>query len=166
MCDEMVKRYKHVRNFLLIDYKGLKASGATQFRSLIRQSGNDIDVLKNSVAERVFDQLGISEFKKFLRGMNAVAYGDDIVSLSKGVISYKKKNKVFDVKLGFSENKFLSKEDVEKLSELPSREELWGQTIATISTPVTNLVRDLNGITTKLLLILQAIKEKNSQDKK
>lgn len=164
IVDELVNRYKDVKNFLLVDYKGLKANQAVELRRELSQSNIRINAVKNSVLEHAFNQLGISEVKKYLTGMNALVYGKDPIALTKKVFSYKDKNKVLDIRCGYVEGKFISFEDAKKLSLLLSREQLLSQMMGTLTIPMANLVRGLNGIIQKLVYTVNAIKGKKEKE--
>lgn len=164
MVSEVSQRLEGLNNFLVIDYKGLKASQAVELRRDLRQNDSNMVVIKNSIATNALNKLGVSELKKYFGGMSAIVYGKDPVTISKKVISYKDKNKVLDVKCAYIDGKFVNISDVKKLSELPSREQLLGQVVGTIAAPMTGFVRTLNAISTKLAYAVNAIKEKREKE--
>lgn len=164
MVSEVSKRLEGLSNFLVIDYKGLKANQAVELRKDLRQNDSNMMVIKNSVAANALTKLGTAEIKKYFEGMSAIVYGKDPVTISKKVISYKDKNKVLNVKCAYIEGKFVNVSEVKKLSELPSREQLLGQVVWTIAAPMTGLVRSLNAISTKLVYAVNAIKEKREKE--
>jgi len=161
---ELSNRCKGQDTFLLIDYKGLKGNQAVELRRELRQDNIRMNVVKNSVAAHTFSGLGLTQVEKYMTGMTALVYGKDPVALAKRIVGYKDKNKVLDVKCGYMDGKVISPADVKKLSEIPSREQLLGQMVGVLAAPMTNLVRCINGIATKLVYVLNAVKDKKEKE--
>lgn len=159
MVTEVSKKLDGANNFLVIDYKGLKANQAIELRRELRRNESNMVVVKNSVAANALGKFGVAEIKKYFAGMSAIVYGKDPVTISKKIISYKEKNKALDVKCAYIEGKIVAVSEVKKLSEMPSREQLLGQVVGTVAAPMTGLVRSLNAIASKLVYAINAIKD-------
>ena len=65
---------------------------------------------------------------------------------------------------GVVEGKKVSAEELKALADLPSKEVLISQLLATINGPTTNFVGALGGLLRKLVGTLDAIKEKKSSE--
>jgi hypothetical protein len=67
---------------------------------------------------------------------------------------------LLNVKLGVMENKFLTGEQVLKISTLPTREVLLAQVAAGLKSPISGLHRALSWNLQKLVMTLQAVADK------
>jgi large subunit ribosomal protein L10 len=56
--------------------------------------------------------------------------------------------------------KFLKKEDVKRLSDLPARDVILAQIIGSLKAPATRIARSLTGKQTDLILLLKQLSEK------
>lgn len=61
---------------------------------------------------------------------------------------------------GILEGKLLSKEQVEALSQLPSKQELYGRLVGSLNAPISGFVNVLGGNLRGLVTVLKAISEK------
>jgi hypothetical protein len=63
------------------------------------------------------------------------------------------------VKLGFVEGRILSADEVKALAKLPTRDQLISQVMQLALAPAQNFVAALNGITTKLVRTVDAVRQ-------
>ena len=63
---------------------------------------------------------------------------------------------------GILENKLLTKAEVEALSNIPSRQELYGRLVGTMNAPISGFVNALAGNLKNLVYVLKAIEEKKA----
>src|SRR6516165_10680754 len=74
------------RSLLILDLKDLDANAEHQFRRGLRKKSIRLRVLKNSLARRVFSDLGMGGVSNLLDGPSAVAWGGDgIAELAKEI---------------------------------------------------------------------------------
>ena len=80
------------------------------------------------------NQLGITGAEDLLQGTNAVVFSyKDEVTAPKILMDTIKKDKVLELRFGIVENKIVSKEEVETLAKLPSKEALLSQLLSILS---------------------------------
>jgi large subunit ribosomal protein L10 len=89
-------------------------------------------------------------------------YGD-IVSPLKQLAKTIKDLGLLNVKLGIIENKFLTGEQVLKISTLPTREVLLAQVATGLKSPISGLHRTLSWNIHQLVLTLKSIETKKSE---
>lgn len=164
VAEEIARDCGNAKSLLLLDYSRLKGNQAVEIRSLLRQSGVSAAVVKNSTARHAFEKLGRPELAQYLSGMTLLVYGDQPDVLAKKVHEFKKKQNVLDVKCGYLDGKLLTSEDVKKISELPSREQLLAQVVGTTAMPLNCLVWDLNAILQQLLRAIDGISRKSASE--
>ena len=85
-----------------------------------------------------------------------------MVQAAKTLSDFIKQHQLPTVKMGVLRGAILSKEDVETLAKLPSREQLLGTLVGTVAAPLTQMVGVLNQKVSSLLYVLKAIEEKKS----
>ena len=69
-------------------------------------------------------------------------------------------NENFKIKGGLLENESLTTEQLKSISELPSKEVLLSKIIGSIVAPHRGLLHVLNGVSSNLVRVINAIKEK------
>jgi large subunit ribosomal protein L10 len=98
---------------------------------------------------------------QFLKGVNAYAISYDDPTLPAKVLD---KNKTFSEKLKLKaalfEGKVVGSDQVGALAKLPSRDELLGQFISMLNSPMTKFASTLKGAITNLVTVLKSLEEK------
>ena len=78
--------------------------------------------------------------------------------MSKILVDFSKENENLSVKGGVLEGKFISNEEITKLSKLPSKAELIAKTVGLIKGPLTGLVGTLSNPINGFINVLNNIK--------
>lgn len=145
---------------IFYDYRGLTVEEVTELRNLFRAAGVDYHVIKNSLMRRAVDMLDIKGLDETLTGPTAVAFGySDPVAPAKVLSEFVKKIKKTQIKSGILGKKIIDIESIQKLADMPSREQLLGRLAGTLQAPVSGFARSLSGIICKLGYALNAVKE-------
>lgn len=136
---------------VIVDYKGISVADDTKLRKDIRETGaTTYAVIKNTLLSRALKEAGIEGMDDVLKGTTAIAYSEDDYTAGARVLNgYAEKSKTFNIKAGFIDGKAVSKEEVETLAKLPSKEGLIAQ-----------VLYGLNGTITSLALAIKAIADK------
>lgn len=121
---------------ILADYRGITVSQVTEFRRKVRETGAEYQVIKNTLLKRAVagtDKEGIS---KYLEGMTGVVLsGEDPIATAKSLRDLTKglqKEEKFVIKGGWFDGIALDADAVQKVADLPSREELLSLLLRTI----------------------------------
>jgi large subunit ribosomal protein L10 len=161
---EMLKeKVGKAKSIILAEYQGLKANDANALRAKMLENGAEVSVTKNTLlkialkeedyeTDQISDQLEQTTLTVF-------AY-EDPVSPLKALVEYAKKVELPKIKAGFIERRFASAEQLDVISKLPSREQLLGQVIGTMKSPITGLVNVFGGNQRKIVYALSAISKK------
>ncbi len=162
------ERFSRSNGFVIFfNFQGIDALPMSELRAKIRSLEGEIVVGKNTLLYRAFEDTPLVDHREIFIGPTAAlfAYGDP-VSATKTLIEFLKeiyeKDYKDKIKGGLLNNKYLSKEDVVALAELPSREELIAKLMGVLMAPVTQLTMTLKAVPQKLVLTLKAIEEKKS----
>jgi large subunit ribosomal protein L10 len=136
MMDQLRADLDGSRSLLVLDLKGLDATAEHGFRRSLRKKSIRLRVLKNSLARRVFSDLGMDGLNKFLEGPSAIAWGGEgIAELAKEISTQVKALKKPEIKGGAVDGVVVGPEQVEDITKLPSREVLIGQVVGLLLGP-------------------------------
>lgn len=162
MMDQLKGELDGARSLLILDLKGLDAISETQLRSDLRKKEIRLKVLKNNLAGRVFEEMGLAGLRQFLSGPSVVAWGGaGVAELAKEISGHVKKLKKPEIKGGAVEGTIIGPSQVDDITKLPSREELIGRVVQLALSPVQRVVSLANAPASGLLGQLKAIAEKD-----
>ena len=149
---EIAEKLQKSASCVVVDYKGLKVEEVTELRNKFREAGIDYKVYKNTLVRRAAAEVGnMAQFDDVnLVGTNAIAFGyEDTVAPAKIVNDFAKTHPKLELKMGFVEGEFYDAENIKKLAEIPSREELIAKLLGSLKAPVSNFVYLVDAIAKK-----------------
>ena len=149
---EIAEKLQKSASCVVVDYKGLKVEEVTQLRNKFREAGIDYKVYKNTLVRRAAAEVGnMAQFDDVnLVGTNAIAFGyEDPVAPAKIVNDFAKTHPKLELKMGFVEGEFYDAENIKKLAEIPSRDELIAKLLGSLKAPVSNFVYLVDAIAKK-----------------
>lgn len=163
----LTKRYKDASLVLFTDYQGLSVEKISTLRGNLYERYEDkakYQIMKNTLVRIALRNADLSEdeWKNDVDGTTAILtiVDDDPIEALKIVTDFAKANKLPAVRAGYLEGKYFDAEQAIELSKLPSKEQLIAMVVGGLAAPITGLVYSLNGVLTKFLYALNAIKEK------
>ena len=116
--------------------KGLDAVAEHQLRRDLRKKSIRLRALKNTLARRVFADMGMDGLSKYLKGPSVAVWGGDgVAELAKEISTQVKKLKKPEIKGGAVDGVVIGPEQVEDITKLPSREALIGQVVEPVLGP-------------------------------
>ena len=143
---------------ILTDYRGMSVEALTTFRSKLREIDARFRVVKNTLSIRAADGTPIEAVKDHFTGPVAVLYStSDPVGPAKVLMEFMKTNDHLQPKVGVLSGKLIGLDDVKRLADMPDRDTMLAQTLATMNAPATNFVRTLSEIPTSFVRVLDAI---------
>jgi large subunit ribosomal protein L10 len=164
IIDDLTGRLGETRDMLVIDSSRVDAIADNRFRAALAAQNIRLLTVKNSLARRALNSLGVTALDPVLKGPSTLVWGgEDIVSLSKEITRWAKEFETLEVKGGALEGKTLEAADVDALSKSPSREQLIGRVVMLAQSPGRRLAGQLLGPGGKLAGQLKAIAEKESE---
>ncbi len=147
----LVERLNGAQSGVFVDYSGLTVAEDTEMRSAMRKEGIEYAVVKNTMMRRALDNVGLGELDSVLNGTTSLATGtEDPIAPIRMVSEYSKKlGDKFNIKAAFMEGKILSPAEIEQLSALTSKKDLYAQLVGTLMAPMANLAAVVNAIAEK-----------------
>jgi large subunit ribosomal protein L10 len=142
-------------------FKGLTASKDFELRKTIREAGGSYHVVKNKLAAKSAEGTKVEAALQGLKGVSSVAYtSGDPVALAKALSNWVKDNAEFTFKVGIVDGKLISVQEIDSLSKLPGKEELFSKLLFLIQSPAQRLATVINATGRNLAVVVnQAIEQ-------
>ena len=120
-------------------YHGLTVAQVTELRRGLRAKGAGFKVVKNTLFKIAADNAKLQIADGMASGPIAIAYSSDAVAAAKGVVDFAKGNDNLKIIGAVVNNQLLSPKEIDKLSKLPSLDELRGKIIGLLQAPATKI---------------------------
>ncbi len=159
--EELKAMIQDAKSIILNDFTGLNVADISELRRQCRESGVRFRVIKNTLAKRSFEELGIEGMDALLEGPTAFAVStEDEVAPAHVLKKFADEYKLPRFKGGYVAGRILDEKETVRLASLPSREVLLAQVVGTFQAPLQGLVGVLNASLRDLVGVLDAIREK------
>ncbi|GAB4277610.1 MAG: 50S ribosomal protein L10 [Candidatus Rifleibacteriota bacterium] len=135
---------------VLANCEGVTVSEMTQLRKAIRETGSEIRVVKNTLLRRALAKANIGELEGFMKGSTAVTFGyEDPIAPVKALFDFTQKAKKFTFKAGYMEGKALNVDELNALSKIPGRKDLYAMLASAVQGPIRKLACVLDALRKK-----------------
>lgn len=129
-------QFEGLDDLVVVNVVGLDAIASHQLRMDLRKKGIQLQVVKNSLAKKVFGEKGLAVANDLIKGSAAVAWGGvGIVELAKEIADWAKKLQKLEIKGACVAGQAVDAKGVVELSKLPSRAELLGRIVMLAQSP-------------------------------
>jgi len=151
------------KSLFFANLKGLTVKQTEDLRKSCRKEGIDCLMAKKTLLKLAFKNKGIEGVDpKKLEGEVALAFGyEDEVSPARVLFSFAKTHEAFGILGGVilsqATPEVLDGKKVQQLAKLPSREELLGSLVGSLSSPMRGFVSVLSGNMRGLVQVLKGI---------
>ena len=160
MMDQLRSDLGGATSVLILDFKGLDAVSEHKLRMDLRKKKIKIRALRNTLARRVFDEVGLGGLSGYLTGPSVAVWGGDgPAELAKEISDQVKKLKKPAIKGGAVDGTVITPAQVEDITKLPSREALIGRVVALALAPVQRVVNLATAPASGLLGQLKTLSE-------
>lgn len=144
----------------VVDYRGLSVKQAEELRRKVRSEGAQYKIYKNTFTTRALQDLEMPAMESVLQGPSGFVFtGEDPVATAKVLKQFAKENKNLSIKGGLFEGRVLDEQQVIAMADMPSREELIGQIVGMLASPLHETLAALD-CGTVFYGLLDAIEEK------
>lgn len=160
IIDDLKEKIARQKTIVFIDFAGVKVEGMFNLRKNLKKADSQLKVAKKTLINLALKDSGLKTDIDKLEGEVGMVFGyKDEISPAKIIYQFSKENPNLKILGGFFENKFKSAEDFVALAQLSSKEELLARLTGSISAPISNFVRVLEGNLKGLVYVLSAIKK-------
>ena len=127
---------------IVIDYTGLTVKQFTELRNRLDAGGARCTVAKNSYMRKVLAEAGLPDISTGLVGQTAFVMGDkEVFTAAKVIKNFEKEFKKPEMKVGILGNAVLDSEKLKAIADIPSREAVLSQLLATNLEPASRIAR-------------------------
>jgi large subunit ribosomal protein L10 len=160
VVDEIAAQISDADAIFAVDYRGTSVPQAAALRAKLRDADTTFRIVKNSLTERAADKAGADTLKELLEGPTAFAFvRGDAAAAAKALNDFTRELATFQFKGGVLDGEPISIDEIKAIARLPTREVLNAQLVGVVASPLTGLVRGLNGLIQGLALQLGQIAE-------
>ena len=160
---DLDNKIKKSTSIVFATFDGLGVKENEELRQNLKKENGEYYVSKKTLLDLAFknEKVADLDIKSFPGKVAAVFAYEDQVSPVKAVFNFKKANegKIAFVG-GVLDGRFISKEEVDNLATLPSKDELYAKLVGSINAPVSGFVHVLAGNLRGLVTVLQSIADK------
>lgn len=161
--EAMVNQYKEwVENsnaFFVLGYQNMQMSAIDEARQKMRDANAEIHVVKNRLFRLVMDEKKLEYDENFWEENNIISFAfSDAPSVAK-IINEISKTNVFDIRVGYMDQKLLTADQVKALADLPTLPVMQGMLLGTIMASATKLVRTLAEPARSMAAVVKAFSE-------
>ncbi len=149
-----------VSTVILTTFQGITVEEDTKLRRAVQAAGGRYRVVKNTLAERAGAGTPAESLLKGLTGPHSIAFtAADPVALAKVLTRVAKDVPAFRFKAGVVEGRVLSIEEIQRLAQLPSKDELFSKIMFLLLAPAQRIAMALAGVSRNVAVIVnEAVK--------
>lgn len=152
---------KDAHSAVAADYRGLTVSQMSDLRRQAREKGVYLRVVKNTLAKRAVQGTEYECMADAFTGPLVLAFSqEDPGSAARVLRDFAKEHDVFELKFGSVGGQLLTEAgELERLAQLPTREEALTKLVATMQAPISKLARTVNEVPGKLVRTVAAVRD-------
>ena len=154
-----------IKSLIVVNYQGLSVNEDQELRKKMKDEKIDYVSLKKTLFNKAAEKAGLEVDTKDWQSSIAAAFSyEDEVIPARIIKDFRKEEREEKIDFigGVLESKYISKEEVDKLSLIPSKNELYAKMVGSLNAPISGLVNVLAGNIRGLVNVLNSIKESKS----
>ena len=138
------------KSVVFVDFAKVPSKDLFDLRKSLKEEGCNMKIAKKTLARIAFGRSNISfwnKIKESIPGQLAMVFGiKDEIAPARIANNIAKTHENFKILCGIFENRFIAKERVLELAQIPTRDELLGRLVGSIYSPVSSFVRVLDKV--------------------
>lgn len=159
--EELADLLKDAKSIILSDFTGLDVADISELRHRCREKNVLYRVVKNTLAKKSFEKLGVEKIDTLLEGPTAIATSmEDEAAPAQVLKKFADDYELPRFKGGYVSGRLLGVDEVVRLASLPGKEVLLTQAVGMFQAPMRGLVNVLSASLRDLAGVLKAIAEK------
>jgi len=154
-------------SIIFVNYTGVSVSDQQTLRKTLSDNNTSFNVTKNTLINLALNKRSpevLKELQDHLQGPTATCYTQDIVSAAKALEEFQADHTTFSIKVGISlspdQDRILSAEEIQQLSKLPSKDQLYANLLSQLNAPAQSLVRVISAPIQNLVYLLQNVADR------
>ncbi len=163
--EDLHGRFAESSFVILAGYKGSSVAQMDALRRACEPLGVHFQVVKNTLARRALEGTDKAELAQHFSGpVGVLIAGEDAVGAAKAFKAQSKENAFLEMRAGFFEGDVLDAAAVAAVAELPSKEELQAQMLATLLGAPRKVMQMIQAAPRDLLYLLKNYADKLEND--
>ena len=147
VVEELATRLGEAEAIFAVDYKGISVPQAAELRTKLRESDAAFRVVKNRLAKRAAEQAGTEGLDELLSGPIALTLiNGDPVTVAKTITTFTKEHDVLEYRGGIMDGAPLDVDSFQAIAKLPGLDQLRGQLVGLVASPLTGLAAGMNNL--------------------
>jgi len=166
IVNNLIEDIKNTSHFYLADTSGLNAEETTELRRKCFENDLKLTVVKNTLLKRAFDAVDFSadELEQVLEGPTSLILTEKGNTPAKLIKEFRKKKDKPLLKGAYVEESFYIGDDkLEDLAKIKSKEELLGDLILQLQSPMNNVISSLKSGNDILAGVVKTLSEKEEE---
>ena len=150
ILEQLAKIMAGAKSMVFVNVHGLKVSDATVMRRELTKNKVGFFVAKKSLTSLALADKKYTGSAPALIGEFGLAYGEDLIAPARGVYEFQKKFKdQVNIVGGVFEEKYMTKEEMTAIANIPPLNTLYGMFVNVINSPIQGFVMALDQIAKK-----------------
>jgi len=158
------EKFSNKPSLFVVEYKGLSVKQLEGIRKSLKKKEAEFEIVKNSLLIKAAENTDIQKINDLFEGPTAIAIcTKDSPEVAKVFVKSSEDIPNLKIKGGIVEGTVVDHSEIERISKLPSREELIAQFMGLITTPLNNFAGSLKQMQLKFVYALQSLKDKKEK---
>ena len=165
VVEEITEQLKNSNAVYITKYTGMSVGDMGKLRGKFRDGNVQFKVYKNTLIKRAMDTIGgYEELYPHLEDQNGFAFVNEELAVPAKVLKdYIKENNKPEFKAAFIDGDFYSQDKLDTLAAMKSKNEVIGDVIGLLLSPVSNVVSALQAQGSNIAGAVQTIAEKSEK---
>ncbi len=150
---------------IVADYRGMSVSQVTDMRKQARESGVQLQVVRNTLARLAFEGTVHECLRESFKGPTLVAYSNEDPGAGARLIRAIRGSGIqLDVRAISIAGTLRTGEDLDAVAKLPTRDEALSKLMSVMLGPVSKLAQVIHAVPTKFVRTLVAVRQAKEAD--
>jgi large subunit ribosomal protein L10 len=164
LLQRYIEMLEDAKAIYFAEIRAVKANDVVDLKKRLKEEGANFTMVKNTVFKIAFEEARTKEEIDDLVGQyGVVTTGDEVVTPAKYLKEFGDKYEDVDAAFGFLDNKKIDGSKIWQLADLPSKDQLLGQLVGTMSAPVRDFMSVANGPARDFVGVLRALKDEKEE---
>jgi large subunit ribosomal protein L10 len=155
----MTNKLGKSKSVVFADYQGLTMAQLQELRKALKEAGAEFSITKNNLLKIALKNNQLTVSDDVLTGPIATLFSyEDEISPIKTLVKAIKDNQIGKIKAGILDGEVMDEYKVNKLAQLPSKDELRGKVVGVLVAPLHGLLNVTQGNLRNLVYALEQIR--------
>jgi large subunit ribosomal protein L10 len=160
ILEELKDKISRQKAIVFGNIKGVKVDKLTALRKEMRSNDSELKVAKKTLISKALKEQGLDIDLKKMDGEIALGFGyKDEITPFKIFHNFSKENENLKLLSGLMQGEFFGEEKALTLAKLPSRVELLGRLVGSLSSPMSGIVGVLQGNLRNFVYLLSELQK-------